>query len=244
MILCVYEGKRETAWFQSIKRLFLKDEYVECFVVDGTFHNLYKSLVENGWDVVGAFRQIENRKGERNLSSYKESDFSEVYLFFDYDPHSRHSIGALNSELCEMLAFFDNETENGKLYVNYPMIEALRYTKQLPDREFTSYKVDLSDCRDFKRMVAEFSFYPNNNFIDGRGTVSDEEARENWMMLKTQNVVKANAMCHNKCELPSSKEDVSQMKIFIAQRDKYLSLRKPQVAILSAYALFLYDYLR
>lgn len=35
-----------------------------------------------------------------------------------------------------MLDFFSDETENGKLYINYPMIESLKYTKEIPDANY------------------------------------------------------------------------------------------------------------
>lgn len=54
-------------------------------------------------------------------------DFSEVYLFFDYDAHQTNLGKAVNEDVIrQMLESFDNETENGKLYISYPMVEALR----------------------------------------------------------------------------------------------------------------------
>ena len=63
-----------------------------------------------------------------------ESDFSEVYLFFDYDFQNKNlELSEINSQLTEMLDFFSDETDNGKLYINYPMIESIRCTRKLPD---------------------------------------------------------------------------------------------------------------
>ena len=54
-------------------------------------------------------------------------DFSEVYLLFDYDTHQTN-LGRKDDvdAVAQMLESFDNETENGKLYISYPMVEALR----------------------------------------------------------------------------------------------------------------------
>ena len=35
--------------------------------------------------------------------------------------------------------FFDNETEHGKLYINYPMIESFKHFKKIPDKDFKKY---------------------------------------------------------------------------------------------------------
>ena len=58
-----------------------------------------------------------------------------------------------------MLTLFDDETDNGKLYINYPMIESIRYTKELPDEAYVYYTVERDACKDFKRLAREFSAY-------------------------------------------------------------------------------------
>ena len=58
----------------------------------------------------------------------------------------------INSRLKDMLELFDDETSNGKLYINYPMIESIRYAKELPDRNYYQYTVKCAECHDFKRL--------------------------------------------------------------------------------------------
>ena len=63
-----------------------------------------------------------------------ERPFASVYLVFDSELHHRSNdtLAPLEVvkknviELREMLEFFDNETDQGKLYVNYPMMESYR----------------------------------------------------------------------------------------------------------------------
>lgn len=73
----------------------------------------------------------------------------------------------MNLQISEMLDMFDNETENGKLYINYPMVEAIRYTKHLPDSMFYTYIVSRQQCRDisFKNMADCFSDYKSLDFL-------------------------------------------------------------------------------
>ena len=56
-----------------------------------------------------------------------------------------------------MLETFDNETEYGKLYIDYPMVESIRYTKFLPDANYWTYTISRTDCNRFKGLSAEFS---------------------------------------------------------------------------------------
>ena len=49
-----------------------------------------------------------------------------------------------NEKIKEMLELFDNETEKGKLYINYPMVESIRYfKKELPDEDYIDHQVDV-----------------------------------------------------------------------------------------------------
>lgn len=72
-------------------------------------------------------RILDLRGEEKN---YDRNEFSEVYLFFDLDAHQQNlprDIEISQEEVVKcMLDTFDNETENGKLYINYPMCEAIR----------------------------------------------------------------------------------------------------------------------
>ena len=147
-----------------------------------------------------------------------------------------------------MLDMFDNETENGKLYINYPMVEAIRYTKHLPDSLFYTYTVSRQQCRDnsFKNMADGFSDYKSLDFLtlNTRRKATEGEIcsrAENWKLVNEQNVVKANYLCSGDLTRPKDKGIVSQKEIFSAQLQKYV-LPTESVSILSAFPLFLYEY--
>lgn len=95
------------------------------------------------------------------LTGLTRDDFSEVYLFFDYDGHQNNLPTKNNPAdvICEMLKNFDNETENGKLYVNYPMVEALRDFKHgICGNKKECYCL-LSEFDNYKAMSAQKSEY-------------------------------------------------------------------------------------
>lgn len=77
-------------------------------------------------DIIEVLRE-EHEELKEQLEGINRDDFSEVYLFFDYDGHQNNLSEDDDSDVLEqMLKSFDNETENGKLYISYPMVEALR----------------------------------------------------------------------------------------------------------------------
>ena len=151
-----------------------------------------------------------------------------------------------------MLDFFMDETGNGLLFINYPMVESLRYTKELPDNNYWTYTVTRKKCKEekFKHQVHEFSFYQGNleHIIVTIKPADDEDrimkkkdmVKKNWRYLIVMNNSKANYICNGKNEIPD--EMNNQNNIFYYQLTKYVETEECKVAILNAFPIFLYYY--
>lgn len=136
MILFVFEGgKAEPMLFDSIGELFLSKEELCVLKCEHDLPTLYSNLRANEYDL---FRSLPFKENNIYLPEDKRLDtlFSQIFLFFDYDFQNRLGTQKVNGILDEMLDFFSDETENGKLYINYPMIESLKYTKEIPDANY------------------------------------------------------------------------------------------------------------
>lgn len=139
MILFVFEGgKAEPMVFDSIGELFLSKEELCVLKCEHDLPTLYSNLRANEYDL---FRSLPFKENNIYLPEDKRLDtlFSQIFLFFDYDFQNRLGTQKVNGILDEMLDFFSDETENGKLYINYPMIESLKYTKEIPDANYRRY---------------------------------------------------------------------------------------------------------
>ena len=172
MILFVFEGKKsEPKLFEALKELFFpkRTEQFIC-TYNSNIYSLYSHLSEHEvfenknkesyGRTVSILNRILQSNGDNTLADIIESDISEIFLFFDYDFHeSRLSLEENNQHLNEMLAYFNDETSNGKLYINYPMIESIKYHKELPDSQFIDYIISRKECKQFKNIAHEFSFY-------------------------------------------------------------------------------------
>lgn len=258
MILFVFEGKeREVDIFNALKQLYFDDDkVVVVFTYNTGFHTLYKELKKNDMSLFRVLQETSRKRKEDNLGKYKEDDFSEVFLFFDYDFHNRSvSLEQWNKNLGEMLAYFDDETKNGKMYVNYPMVESIRYTKELPDKDYYRYTVKREEClkqkgvptSGFKYKASVFSAYKGLDFIQMRAdkTPSEKEAvRRNWEYLKKQNVAKARYLCEGRNVFPRKKKLFLQTNLFDAQCKKYVETDECSVAVLNSFPLFVYDYFK
>ena len=255
MILFVFEGKkREPDIFKTIEYLhFPKGQTIVCSF-GNNIYELYRQLCEldGAGDIVSLLRERHAGKhGSPFAPDVKSSDFSEIFLFFDYDFQNKNlTLDQMNERLTRMLKMFSDETDAGKLYINYPMIEALRYTKQLPDADFPSYVISRQECqeKDFKDLASQFSAYGSLDFIvlDFRKKPSVKtvgKVKRNWSLLQNQHTAKANYLCTGDLAIPASKQAISQFRIFESQLEQYI-LPSDSVAILSAFPIFLFEYFK
>ncbi|MGP1454483.1 MAG: hypothetical protein ACTTJ7_01795 [Treponema sp.] len=271
MILFIFEGeKREPQIYKTMQYLFLNSDPKNEILVSYCNHiySLYKKMKQHdsfndtGSDIVQLLKEELSKNGADNvLKDIKDGDvFSEIYLFFDYDLHSpdkinKMSIDEQNNNITEMLEYFNDETGNGKLYINYPMVESIRYFKKaLPDDDYIHYTVNLQSKKSFKELANEESFYKNLDFISFKmnkktftikksddTTKKIEELKINWNHIKNLNVRKANYICFENDGLPTTKSAINQLAIFEAQLSKYV-LPQQKIAILNVFPLFLYEY--
>ena len=261
MILFIFEGKIDKTYFESIKRLFFSEKS-DTFICtyNSNIYSLYTKLNQhdtlNGMlevNTVSVFKEILLEKGDDTLKDIREDEVSEIYLFFDYDfQENARTLKENNNRLSEMLKYFNNETASGKLYINYPMVESLRYTKELPDNDYWKYTVTRQRCQNenFKHQVHEFSFYGANleyrivtiKPADDEATIQQkmEKVRTNWLHLVTMNTSKSNYICNGNNKLPD--EVNNQQEIFSSQLSKYVNTDECMVAILNAFPIFLFDY--
>lgn len=252
MILFVFEGaKREPDMFRAIETLFFQDKQNIVCSFGNNIYELYNELqsFEGDGDVVSILKErYQGQKDSPFTGDAKSSDFSEIFLIFDYDFQNKNlPLEVMNRQIEEMLNLFNDETDNGRLYINYPMVEAIRYTKTLPDKDFWTYVISRKDCTDssFKSIADSFSDYKSLDFLtlSPRRPATDKERSTrlgNWSLLIAQNVSKANYLCRGENSIPEDKDVVNQLAVFDAQK-RYLTSSE-SVSILSAFPLFLFDY--
>lgn len=166
MILFIFEGEEtEKFIFEYFQRFFFSgaNERSKMYAYKTNIYSLYKNVTESqDLDIVEILK--ENDKTGELAWLERRDQISDVYLFFDFDYHdSRHTADEACRKVREMLEFFCDETDNGKLYISYPMVEALYYTKQLPDNNFRDYIVTRDESANFKALCSAFSYYKDRD---------------------------------------------------------------------------------
>ena len=254
MILFVFEGeKQEPSIFNTIKHLFFPDnnQYMICSY-GNNIYNLYRWMheTEEPEDIITILKKkLIADKNNQLKEIPRRSDFSQVYLFFDYDCHHNEDQRVSNNQIQEMLQFFKDESSDyGKLFINYPMVESIRYVKdKLPDNDYYKYTSPINLGKKFKKIADNDSYYKNFDFLifkrEPNNVSNDkiEDIRKNWGFLQQMNVQKANFICSGSNTVPEKDEEIAQDKIFKYQLQNYI-VPKKEVAILNSFPLFLYEY--
>ncbi len=166
-ILFICEGEKTEKKFCNliIDRYFIDNKKPKEYVAFGAnIYSLYDEMSKDrDLDIIELIR--EKAKLKKDMATYEKltmGGFDEVYLIFDYDFHApQYSF----EKILEMAEFFDNETENGKLYINYPMMESFKHFKSIPDEDFNNYKISKEECLKYKKIVGDVSCIKHFNDI-------------------------------------------------------------------------------
>lgn len=224
-ILLVFEGaKTEPEIFNNLKKYFLQEKTntIVHGVYGSNIYSLYHKLKKD--DDLEVFQLLKDTNP--TLSTINRNQVSEIYFFFDYDGHDT---AATDDKLKEMIEVFYEETDNGKLYISYPMIEALKHIKS--EINFKNLVVPAKENIGYKKLVSE----NNDECYKCLKTLS----LENWKVLTDNHLRKLSFICTNKYEIPSNL--IQQIKIFKYQKEKYIDTTN-DIAVLSSIPIFLSDY--
>ena len=244
--LFVFEGSRaESKYVEKLEQNFLGKRITVKCVYDAEIYQLYKNLKEEelDFDMVELLKE-RSKENEELLKDYTRDSFAYIYLFFDYDAHSTL---ADDGKIKEMLDFFDNETENGMLYISYPMVEAIRHYKNLDSFQDLTVKCKRAncaykdDCDEIEDCLKE-PHYKTFSASDCRQDLCNINKYTNdvWQELIYAHVSKMNYLVNEVFAFPKQTE--SQSTIFDRQLEKYVNHKCPMVAVLSAFPIYVLDY--
>ncbi|NQY36446.1 MAG: hypothetical protein HRT37_16000 [Alteromonadaceae bacterium] len=222
----------------NLKNFFLEDTG-KTVIQTSYGHNvyqLYKEMDEdNGLDLIGVVQEAIKRRGDCDDDFFKidEDKILDIYLFFDYDPHTTN---ACNNKLNEMLELFNNSQENGMLFVSYPMVEAIRHIKHL---EPVSVFHPLSNLQNYKSFI--------NQKGDDKELINISTVYHNWGLYNINiwssiihiNLKRANELVNDSVNLPD--DILSQDDIFENQKRKHIEPNN-LISVISAFPLMLHEY--
>ena len=128
------------------------------------------------------------------------------------------------------------ETENGKLFLSYPMAEVVNICDQsngLMSEDRKLFKICDCEGDGFKRFV--------NNLNRDSKTICRANCRENWLIICKANYEKAKWLMHLTSEDLFSVLDQMQQAAILQHQQKLIR-QDNAVATLSAFPFFLLEY--
>ncbi|MGY0393837.1 hypothetical protein [Fusobacterium sp.] len=239
VILFVVEGaKEEPKIIDSLKNIFLNDKVIIKILYGTSIYHLYSKIREDeDIEILEILREMstENRKILKNL---KRSQISSIFLFFDQDSHNSN---ASETKLETLINFFDNEYENGKLYISYPMVEALRDIEHLDENNDISLcEWNIDENRVYKKYVADRLIRCKLT----RLSIYKDYNDKTWNCINKYNWRKGNFLIRGESILPSYEilSTFSQDVIFKKQLDKIK--QNKNIITLSGFSFFVAFYFK
>ncbi len=225
-VLFIFEGPQlEKSITDNLTKFFVNENTIITCAYCTTIYKMYTEISKDeDLDTFNLVKDIEINRDK--LKDFKRSDFAQIYMFFDYDGHATN---ASDKKIKELLDFFNEETEKGKLYISYPMVEALKHIENFDT--FKELKVLCKENVEYKKIVRK------NGLVSLKQIIHYDF--EKWKELIDAHLKKMNIIVNNLDVFPN--DVIDQLTIFNNQLTKYINIDKT-VAILSAFPVFLHDY--
>ena len=232
-ILFVFEGERAE---KLVSKKFIEYYFsgprgnVVTTAFCGEIYQLLEKMNDDefGLGSIDLFPLLQEIPQNHLLKNYRRDQFSEIYLFFDYDPHASN---ASDAKVHELLTFFTQETEYGKLFISYPMVEAVRCLNEGCGNDcFSSLAVPLTYGNAFKSFSSSYAshtFRQVNNW-----------SRQYWGEVMLRHCEKANLIVNGHSVLPEV--PIESHEIFVGQLS-YIE-NTDRVYVLSAFPLMYASY--
>lgn len=235
--LFIVEGEnREKNIFEAMKKFFSWGEIkVVVLPAEQNIYMLWESMKKDDFqtDILEVIKEKVD-PSKYGLDNIGVNDVDEIYLFFDYDAHHGNiSDGTLTADIIkEMLDTFSNETELGKLYISYPMIEALRDWNEDNCLAYTGCVCNIVNFNHYKQISGDNNI--NANIMKYSST--------EWHEVIKIYVLRISCL-FDLGRVPTYQEyrnKVNPKTIFEQQMAKYVF--KDKIFILSAIPEFLLEY--
>ena len=204
-ILLIVEGeKTEKNVFERLSKIKINNSQLEIIDIKTNIYVLYQMIKEinAGFDfdstsTIEVLREfLKSHRRYDDLEKLK-GNFPYIYLLFDFDFQDRCFPKSEKEKILrDMLIHFNDETENGLLLINYPMIESYRdCDANLEYKDFPNLLVSLNDI--------ETKGY--KNIVHDRGNTLDvnKYTINNYEKLLLQNIMKGNFIINGKYLVPN-----------------------------------------
>lgn len=188
-ILFLVEGaKTDVRLMQKLLYVYGFDQKYEIVSYNTNIYTLYNEMFRDNDPADLDLLQVlkEHEKDPRKKPLFDQS-YSDILLIFDLDPQDPLFT---SDKIQRMTEYFVESSDMGKLYLNYPMVEAFYHMHDIPDAHFNEYfatQEELSNGTYKQRVNQE-----NRNRNYTKFAVTKEECNT----VIQQNIEKARWLCN------------------------------------------------
>ena len=143
-ILVLVEGSRtDMRLMNHIFETYEIDAKYEIVSYNTNIYVLYNEMFYEGkpgdMDILQMLRACEQDESRKQIF---DQDYTDIVLIFDLDPQDPQFT---YDKITAMVDHFTESTDMGKLYLNYPMVEAFYHMTKIPDHDYNNRTVFLSE---------------------------------------------------------------------------------------------------
>lgn len=207
-ILLIVEGESDEVKFLRglFENCFKKAEYkfysykTNIHTLAQELYNNYPDFDDGDIDIRLVLASLESSKDKKEMLMDKYSD---IYMVFDFEPQHDHKHF---DTVRRMVNYFNDSTNQGQLFINYPMMQSYKHFDCLPCPSFEFCEVTLEQSKGYKQYVGEIS-----NFTD-----LTKYTYVTYFSIAVHQLKKANKMLNGGYTLPSKSEyfDFKATQIF------------------------------
>ena len=158
-ILLIVEGESDEVKFLRglFENCFKKADYkfysykTNIHTLAQELYNNYPDFDDGDIDIRLVLASLESSKDKKEMLMDKYSD---IYMVFDFEPQHDHKHF---DTVRRMVNYFNDSTNQGQLFINYPMMQSYKHFECLPCPLFEFYEVPLDQAKEYKRYIGEMS---------------------------------------------------------------------------------------
>lgn len=145
-ILVLVEGeKTDLRLMKQLLHIYGIDHRHTVVSYNTNIYVLYQQMFADGDpDSIDLPSLLREREPDPEKKKLLDARFSDILLIFDLDPQDPIFSG---EKIKEMAEYFVESSDMGKLYINYPMVEAFYHMTAIPDPDFGGRTASLQELQ-------------------------------------------------------------------------------------------------
>lgn len=229
-ILVIVEGeKTDVKLMRKLFDIYGISENHQIVSYNTNIYRLYQEMFKDGDpESIDLLQLLKEKESDEQRKQIFDERYSDILLIFDLDPQDP----LYNREkISEMLEYFNESSDMGKLYINYPMVEAFYHMTDIPDEDYPSYVVSMDELKE-KRYKKRVNLV-NRNHEYTKFAINRTECN---IVIK-QNIEKANMLIGKQSDRDAYNDDLK-----ILSRQLLELERNKRIYVLCTCAFYIADY--